>query len=165
MPIDKMKKVISNELGRPIDEVFISFENPIGIASIGQVYTCGQVNACTLADGTEVVTKVQKPGVPEQIEEDMEILSRAAVMATKHWKGAQQYDLVGIVREVSETIKNETDYIQEGHNAEYFANFSRKTQPCTFPRFSGSHDNTSSHYGTDSWDRYSRCTSIGQSGL
>jgi ubiquinone biosynthesis protein len=123
MPIEQMKKVISNELGRPIDEIFISFENPIGIASIGQVYTCGQVNACTLADGTEVVTKVQKPGVPEQIEEDMEILSRAAVMATKHWKGAQQYDLVGIVREVSETIKNETDYIQEGHNAEYFAEF------------------------------------------
>jgi len=90
MPIDQMKKVISDELGRPTDEVFISFENPIGIASIGQVYSCGQVNACTLADGTEVVTKVQKPGVPEQIEEDMEILSRAAVMATKHWKGAQQ---------------------------------------------------------------------------
>ena len=134
MPVAKMKKVISDELGRPIDEVFISFEDPIGLASIGQVYSCGQINACTLADGTEVVTKVQKPGVPEQIEEDMEILSRAAVMATKYWKGAQQYDLVGIVREMSDTIKNETDYIQEGHNAEYFAQFFQDDQTVHIPK-------------------------------
>jgi ubiquinone biosynthesis protein len=134
MPVDKMKKVISDELGRPTGEVFLSFEDPIGLASIGQVYSCWQINACTLADGTEVVTKVQKPGVPEQIEEDMEILSRAAVMATKHWRGAQQYDLVGIVQEVSETIKNETDYIQEGHNAEYFAQFFEEDPSVHIPK-------------------------------
>ena len=134
LPVEVMKKVISEELGRPIDEVFISFENPLGIASIGQVYTCGQVNACTLADGTEVVTKVQKPGVPEQIDEDMEILGRAAVTATKYWKGAQQYDLVGIVQEVSDTIKNETDYIQEGHNAEYFAQFFQEDPTVHIPK-------------------------------
>lgn len=53
----------------------------------------------------------------------MHILSRLAVSATKHWKGAQQYDLVGIVQEIADTIKTEMDYIQEGHSAEYFAQF------------------------------------------
>ena len=66
LPAEVMKKVISSELGRPTDEVFSAFDpNPIGVASIGQVYSC------SLPDGTEVVVKVQKPGVPEQVEEDM----------------------------------------------------------------------------------------------
>jgi ubiquinone biosynthesis protein len=118
LPLEAMQKVISDELGRPVDEVFSSFDpQPIGVASIGQVYSCTQI------DGTEVVVKVQKPGVPELVAEDMQILGRAAVSAQKHWKGAQEYDLAGIVQEISETIKIETDYIQEGHNAEYFARF------------------------------------------
>ena len=120
LPIAVMKKVISNDLGRPADEIFSHFiPEPVGVASIGQVY------ACTVTDGPEVVVKVQKPGVPEMVEEDMYILGGAAVSATKHWAGAQQYDLVGIVQEISDTIKIEMDYIQEGHNAEYFAWFFR----------------------------------------
>ena len=129
LPVEVMKKVISDELGRSTDEVFSSFDpNPIGVASIGQVYSC------TLADGTEVVVKVQKPGVPELVEEDMYILGRAAVSATKHWKGAQQYDLVGIVQEIADTIKTETDYIQEGHSAEYFARFFQEDRTIHIPK-------------------------------
>jgi ubiquinone biosynthesis protein len=129
LPVEVMKKVISDELGRSTDEVFISFDpNPIGVASIGQVYSCTQV------DGIEVVVKVQKPGVPELVEEDMYILGRAAVSATKHWKGAQQYDLVGIVQEIADTIKTETDYIREGHNAEYFAQFFQEDRSIHIPK-------------------------------
>ncbi len=129
LPVEVMKKVISDELGRSTDEVFSSFDpHPIGVASIGQVYSCA------LADGTEVVAKVQKPGVPEQVEEDMYILSRLAVSATKHWKGAQQYDLVGIVQEIADTIKTEMDYIQEGHSAEYFAQFFQEDRTIHIPK-------------------------------
>jgi len=129
LPAEVMKKVISDELGHPADEIFSSFEpNPIGVASIGQVY------ACTQADGTELVLKVQKPGVPELVAEDMYILGRAAVSATTHWKGAQQYDLVGIVQEIADTIKTETDYIQEGHSAEYFAQFFQEDRTIHIPK-------------------------------
>ena len=39
LPVEVMKKVISDELGRSTDEVFSSFDpHPIGVASIGQVY-------------------------------------------------------------------------------------------------------------------------------
>ena len=129
LPIEVIKKVISDELGRSADEVFSSFDpHPIGVASIGQVYSG------TLAGGTEVVVKVQKPGVPELVEEDMYILGRAAVSATKNWKGAQQYDLVGITQEIADTIKTETDYIQEGHSAEYLARFFQEDQTIHVPR-------------------------------
>jgi len=129
LPAEVMKKVINDELGHPADEVFSSFEpNPIGVASIGQVY------GCTQRDGTELVLKVQKPGVPELVAEDMYILGRAAVSATKSWKGAQQYDLVGIVQEIADTIKTETDYIQEGHNAEYFGQFFQEDRTIHIPK-------------------------------
>jgi ubiquinone biosynthesis protein len=129
LSVEVIKKVISDELGRPTDAVFRSFDpQPIGVASIGQVYSC------TLADGTEVVVKVQKPGVPELVKEDMYILGRSAVAATKHWKGAQQYDLVGIVQEITDTIKTETDYLQEGHSAEYFAKFFQADRTIHIPK-------------------------------
>ena len=63
----------------------------------------------------------------------MYILGGAAVSATKHWKGAQQYDLVGIVQEIADTIKLETDYVQEGHNAEYFAWFFKDDKTIHIP--------------------------------
>ena len=129
LPLEVIKKVIKDELGRSTDQVFRSFEpRPIGVASIGQVYSC------LLADGTDVVVKVQKPGVPELVEEDMYILGRAAVSATKHWQGAQQYDLVGIVQEISDAIKTETDYLQEGRNAEYFAWFFKQDARIHIPK-------------------------------
>ena len=129
LPVEVMKKVISDDLVHSTDEVFSQFvSDPIGVASIGQVY------ACTVTDGPEVVVKVQKPGVPEIVEEDMHILGRAAVSATKYWKGAQQYDLVGIVQEIADTIQTETDYIQEGHNAEYFAWFFKGDQTIHIPK-------------------------------
>jgi ubiquinone biosynthesis protein len=54
LPISVMKKVISDDLGHPADEVFSHFKpEPVGVASIGQVY------ACTMIDGPEVVVKVQ----------------------------------------------------------------------------------------------------------
>ena len=129
LPVEVMKDVIIHQFGRPLEEVFTNFNpQPLGVASIGQVYSC------SLIDGTEVVVKVQKPGVPELIEEDMYILARAAESATRSWSGAEQYDLVGIVHEISDTIKLETDYLQEGHNAEYFARLFEKDRNIHIPK-------------------------------
>jgi len=134
LPVEAIKNVIKNELGRPADEIFNSFDpHPIGVASIGQVY------ACTLTDGTDAVVKVQKPGVPEVVEEDMFILGRSALSATTHWKGAQEYDLVGLVQEIADTIKTETDYIQEGHSAEYFARFFQEDKSIHIPKILWKH--------------------------
>jgi ubiquinone biosynthesis protein len=95
-PLDSevMKNEVSNELGVSADKVFCEYDSsPIGVASIGQVYSCN------LPDGTEVAVKVRKPHVPEMVAEDMDILKRAAISATRNWKGARQYDLVGIAQE------------------------------------------------------------------
>ena len=119
LPLETVEAVIKNELGRPVSELFATFNpKPLGVASIGQVH------GATLADGTEVVIKVQKPGVKEQVTEDLEILRQmGANAAAHHGDGIQQYDLANLVEEISDTMSGELDYVREGHSAEHFARF------------------------------------------
>ncbi|MDO8490507.1 MAG: AarF/ABC1/UbiB kinase family protein [Dehalococcoidia bacterium] len=118
IPLEAVHRVVREELGRPVDQVYASFsEQPLGVASIGQAH------AATLHDGTEVVVKVRKPGVVEQVNEDVAVLRQLAVVAAKRWEGAQEYDLAGIVKEIGEALAAEMDYVREGHNAEHFARF------------------------------------------
>jgi ubiquinone biosynthesis protein len=111
--------VIESEFSRPVDAVFGSFDpKPLAAASIGQVH------AASLRNGTPVVVKVQRPGVVEQIELDLQILRSLAANASRRWPLAEEYDVVGLVHEFAHTLLAETDYIQEGRNAERFsANF------------------------------------------
>ena len=56
-PFDEMKEVIEDELGQPIENIYSDInQNPIGSASIGQVY-----KARLKSTGEEVAIKVQKP--------------------------------------------------------------------------------------------------------
>ena len=118
LPLATIEKVISDEFGQPVGAIFTSFEpNPLGVASIGQVH------AAILKDGTEVVVKVQKTGVKEQVTEDLEILQQMATSAAQHSDGWQNYNLTSLVEEIADTLRGELDYVREGHSAEHFARF------------------------------------------
>jgi ubiquinone biosynthesis protein len=109
-------EVIVLELGGKEESAFASFGlEPLAAASIGQAH------AATLRDGTEVVVKVRRPGVVEQVSEDLEILRNLAAFASRRWASAARYDLVGLADEFAETLRAELDYLAEGHNAERFA--------------------------------------------
>ena len=117
---EEIQQTVVTELGRPIEQIFAQFDPaPLAAASIGQAH------AATLFDGTEVVVKVRRPGVVEQVNEDLEILKELAATASRHLSIADHYDLTGLVEEFSQTLRSELDYVREGHNAERFAaNFS-----------------------------------------
>jgi ubiquinone biosynthesis protein len=111
-----IEEIIVQELGCPIEEIFATFDPvPIAAASIGQAH------AATLPNGEEVIVKVRRPGVVEQIEEDLEILRNLAMTASSRWELADHYDVSGLVQEFAQTLRAELDYIREGHNAERFA--------------------------------------------
>ena len=124
VPFEAVRDTIVAELGRPIEAMFPYFDpHPLAAASIGQAHQA------TLPDGTEVVVKIRRPGVVEQVNEDLEILKELARTASRHWEFADRYDLEGIVEEFSDTLRAELDYIREGHNAERFAaNFADETK-------------------------------------
>ena len=69
MSWDEMRVRIESELGGTVEELFSEFDTtPLAAASIGQVYRAA------LPDGTVVAVKVQRPGVTETMEIDLEIL-------------------------------------------------------------------------------------------
>lgn len=108
--------LVTQDLGAAPSQVFAVFDpQPLASASLGQAH------AATLADGTNVVVKVRRPGVVEQIEQDLEILRNLAVRAARRWDAAADYDLVGIADEFARTLRAELDYLDEGRNAERFA--------------------------------------------
>lgn len=116
VPSAAIHEAIVAELGRPIAEVFASFDDrPLAAASIGQAH------AATLPDGAAVVVKVRRPGVVEQVEEDLAIVRHLAEVASRRWPAADGYDLVGLVDEFAATLRAELDYLSEAHNAERFA--------------------------------------------
>ncbi len=118
IPLDVVEGVIAREFRRPIPEVFSSFEpTPLGVASIGQVH------GAVLTDGTEVVVKIQKPGVREQVTVDLDILRYLATSAAEGGGEFREYDLPGLVEEIADTLTGELDYVREGHSAEHFARF------------------------------------------
>jgi ubiquinone biosynthesis protein len=113
---EEIQEVLVTELGQPIEHIFAYFDPvPLAAASIGQAH------AATLEDGTEVVVKIRRPGVVEQVNEDLEILKELAATASRHLDFADHYDLPGLVQEFSQTLCRELDYIREAHNAERFA--------------------------------------------
>lgn len=63
------KAIIEAELGKPIPEIFASFEDePLGSASLAQVH------GAVLPDGRDVVVKVQRPNAPAIVMGDTEAL-------------------------------------------------------------------------------------------
>ena len=103
---DEIKRVLEEDLGKPVGELFASFEDePIASASIGQVHRA------TLADGTEVAVKVQHPGIRKAIESDLSnagILEGLAAMS-----GARRFDSKGHLEVMRQRFREELDYALE----------------------------------------------------
>lgn len=115
-PFAEVAAVIAEDLGQPVSVAFAEFDPvPLAAASIGQVH------AARLQDGTEVVVKVQRPGVDHLIAEDLAILTDLAGVAARRLRIARQHDFPGLVAEFAWTLRTELDFVREGHNAERFA--------------------------------------------
>jgi ubiquinone biosynthesis protein len=116
VPWPPVQALLTEEFGRPPEATFAAIERtPLAAASIGQAH------AATLPDGADVVVKIRRPGAPEQVEEDLDILQRLAEAASRHWEPAERYDVVGLAQEFAETLRAELDYRREARNVARFA--------------------------------------------
>lgn len=115
VPTAATRRVIEEEFGRPVEAVFARFDDaPLAAASIGQVH------AARLSTGEEVVVKVQKPGVAEQVEVELRLLLDLARVAQDRSELARRYDFMAIAEEFAWTLRGELDYEREGRNADTF---------------------------------------------
>ena len=112
LPAVEARAVIVAELGRPPEELFAAFATePFAAASMGQVH------AARLADGREVIVKIQFPGIDEAIEAD---LRNAGAMAKALSLGGAMLDGRGFLEEIAATLRRELDYGEEIKQLEEF---------------------------------------------
>ncbi|WP_176541312.1 MULTISPECIES: AarF/ABC1/UbiB kinase family protein [unclassified Bacillus (in: firmicutes)] len=111
--INEIKDKIQLEFGQSVEDVFVRFnETPVGSASIGQVHEA------VLPTGQEVMVKVQRPKITETVFADLELIKDLSKMMENHYDWAEQYHITDLMDELSESIKNELDYMEEGRNTE-----------------------------------------------
>ena len=111
-PAEQAKAIIEGAYEQPVDAVFERFdEQPLAAASIAQVHTA------KLKAGTEVIVKVLRPGVQEQIDRDLHVLRLIAELAARYWEHGKRLRPLEVVDEYEHTILDELDLMREGANA------------------------------------------------
>ena len=104
-PVATIRKTISEEFGKPAEELFETFdERPLAAASLAQVHRA------TLADGRDVVVKVQYPEVAGLVKLDVRNLrSLVRIVA---WR-EPDFDFRAIVNELGTQVPLELDFGRE----------------------------------------------------
>ncbi len=128
-PTEKAVTIIEKEVGVKTDRIFSRLDSrPTAAASIAQVYFA------TMHDGSDVIVKVQRPFIKEQIETDINILTTAANLMEKHISESVFFNPKGIVEEFSKTVRKELDFQEEERNCLRFKKYFENTPDVYIPR-------------------------------
>jgi ubiquinone biosynthesis protein len=110
-PIADIYSLLTAELGASVHEVFDSFDpKPLAAGSIAQVHRA------QLAAGTQVVVKVQRPGIRQLVERDTDILLRLARTLEARTDWARQYRVVELAEGFADALGEELDFQVEARN-------------------------------------------------
>jgi ubiquinone biosynthesis protein len=109
----EVEKTVEEALGVRLSKAFLDFEStPLAAASLGQVHRA------TLRDGREVVVKVQRPNIREQVRHDLEVFVEIAQTLEQHTDVGRKMNLVGAIEQAKISLMAELNYLQEARNTE-----------------------------------------------
>jgi ubiquinone biosynthesis protein len=118
--------VIRAELG---DDVFARVDpEPVATASIAQIH------AALLATGREVVVKVRRPGVVEQVDIDLGLLRSTASLIAGRSETAQLLQIEALADELEVHLRAELDFSEEAFNTDLIAALVEDYELLTVPR-------------------------------
>jgi len=117
------RRIVEEELGRPVDETFLSFDPvPVSAASIAQVH-----KATVVSDDPEspeprkVAVKVLRPGIEKAFERDLEFFYWVAEWIERTQPRFRRFRPAEAVRVFEETVRLEMDLRMEGAAASELA--------------------------------------------
>lgn len=132
MPFEVIATQLEAELGAPLGERFEYVQQtPYASASIGQVHRA------RLHDGTDVVVKVQYPGVDESCDSDLRQLRMALRLGGLLKVPKESVD--ALFAEIRTRLKEELDYANEARNLARFRQFHQHQPWLLLPRVIESH--------------------------
>jgi predicted unusual protein kinase regulating ubiquinone biosynthesis (AarF/ABC1/UbiB family) len=104
----EVEKILTEELGVRLSKAFVKIESkPLAAASIAQVHHA------VLRDGREVALKVQRPGIREQVLDDLEALGEVAQFLDAHTEFGQRFGIALLFDEFRKSMLRELDFRQE----------------------------------------------------
>jgi predicted unusual protein kinase regulating ubiquinone biosynthesis (AarF/ABC1/UbiB family) len=93
----------------------------------------GQVHRATLRNGREVAVKVQRPGVRDDVREDMATLARLAGLADKGTGIGRTYGFRRLLHEFERSLTLELDYRREARNLLRFGELTHRYERLEVP--------------------------------
>jgi ubiquinone biosynthesis protein len=108
-----LRDVIDREIG--LDHFAAIDEAPLATASIAQIHPA------LLRNGREVVVKVRRPGIVDQVQLDLDLLRKTAAIAERHSGTARLLQLNALTEELEQHLLGELDFVEEANNAELIA--------------------------------------------
>src|SRR5919204_433779 len=113
VPFEQIRRTVEDDFS---PGVFARIDpEPLASASIAQVH------AALLHDGREVVVKVRRPGVLDQVELDLDVMRTTVRFLHKHSETAQLLQLEALADELEVHLRAELDLTEEAHNTELVA--------------------------------------------
>jgi ubiquinone biosynthesis protein len=111
-PPDGVRELLEEELDAPVDDVFAEFDwDPVAAASIGQAHRA------RLHGGQQVIVKVQRPGIADSVNRDLDVLDELANMVEQRTSWGADYHVADLANEFSERLREELDFEIEARNA------------------------------------------------
>jgi ubiquinone biosynthesis protein len=117
VPFSDIKRVIEQELRRPLEEIFEEFApKSMAAASVAQVHLA------KLFSGEAVAVKVIRPNIDKEIRKDIRLMYTMAKRAENVSEIARVIGAVNLVKEFERVIFKELDMFIEAGNIDKFAN-------------------------------------------
>ena len=111
-PFAEVERAVREDVGDAVVELDPA---PLAAASIAQIH------AALLADGREVVVKVRRPGIVEEVDIDLALVRSAVEFVEKRSETAQLLQVRALADELEVHLRAELDFVEEANNTELIA--------------------------------------------
>jgi len=125
LPFSAVEPVIAQDIGL---DVFSRIDpEPLASASIAQVHRA------LMRDGRDVVVKVRRPGIEDQVALDLELLRSTAALLERRSETARAVQARALAEELEVHLRGELNLVEEAHNAELIAGLAAAVDTIVVP--------------------------------
>ncbi|MFT4013125.1 MAG: 2-polyprenylphenol 6-hydroxylase [Paracoccus sp. (in: a-proteobacteria)] len=115
-PLAQARRIVEEDLGQPVADLFGEFSEPVAAASIAQVHRARRAD-----NGREVAVKVLRPSVESDFRRDIDAFHFAAGMIERLSPATRRLRPRDVVSHFESVVTGELDLRREAANASEFA--------------------------------------------